>query len=92
MKRYLCAAAITGLLLPGPAALAQSGTTSGPAAGSQATLGTGGQAPATPHQADSLKNGGGAAVRNEQQGQAGGTTAKAAKPGTEGGPAPATPK
>lgn len=87
MKRYLSAAAAAGLLLSVSAALAQSGTTSGPASGSPATLGTGGQAPATPHQTDTLK-GGGAAMQKEQQGQAGGTSTGPAKPGTEAGPAP----
>ena len=91
MKTYLFAAGVAGLLLSGAAALAQTGTTSGPAAGSTTSLGTGGQSAATPHQADTLK-GGGTALKKEQQGQAGGTGAEAAKPGTEGGPAPAKPK
>jgi hypothetical protein len=67
--------------LAGGAALAQgtasgttSGTTSGPAAGSQATLGTGNQTGATPHQAESVRNNGGKAVTNETRGQTGGTT------------------
>ena len=58
--------------MAGGAALAQ-GTTSGPAAGSQTTLGTGSQTGATPHQAESVRNRGGKAVTNEASGQTGGT-------------------
>ncbi len=68
--------------LAGGAAMAQ-GTTSGPAAGSQTTLGTGSQTGATPHQAESVRNGGGKAVGAETQGQAGGTTS-AVVPGVSG--------
>lgn len=56
------------------------GTTSGPAAGKPATLGTGGQTTATRHMTDSLTNHGGPTVRNEQSGQAGGT-ASTVRPG-----------
>lgn len=56
------------------------GTTSGPAAGKPATLGTGGQTTATPHMTDSLTNHGGPAVQNEKSGQAGGN-ATTVRPG-----------
>ncbi|MBV9654622.1 MAG: hypothetical protein JOZ42_08675 [Acetobacteraceae bacterium] len=86
----LSAGALAGLLLSAPAAFAQNGTTSGPASGSPATLGTGGQSAATPHQRESLQKTG-RAVQNEGQGQTGGTSTAPAKPGSEGGPAPSKP-
>ncbi len=62
-------------------AIAQgTGVTSGPAVGSPATMGTGGQSAATPDQSNVLRNQGGAAIRNEQAGQSGGTSASV-KPG-----------
>jgi hypothetical protein len=48
------------------------GTTSGPAAGTPATLGTGGQTSATTHQTETMRNAGGTAVQSEKQGQIGG--------------------
>ena len=41
---------------PGASAEGQSGTTSGPAAGKPATLGSGGSTPATPHQQQGVKD------------------------------------
>ncbi len=93
MKTYLPAIAAAALLLSAPAAMAQAqGTTSGPASGSPATLGTGGTTPVTPHQSESLRDKGGAALKDEHQGQTGGTTKKAAERGTEAGPAPKPPQ
>lgn len=58
------------------------GVTSGPGAPTPgpATLGTGGTAPASPHQTHSLQNHGGRAVRAERSGQHGGTRS-AVRPG-----------
>ncbi len=58
----------------GSAVAQTSGTTSGPAAGTPATLGTGGVTPATPHQTEAIRNQGGVPVTGEQRGQLGGTT------------------
>jgi hypothetical protein len=41
---------------PGASTEGQSGTTSGPAAGKPATLGSGGSSPATPHQQQGVKD------------------------------------
>jgi hypothetical protein len=79
--------AAAGLALP---ALAQSGTTSGPAAGTPATMGTGGTTPSTPHQTNTVRNSGGVPITGEQRGQLGGT-ASTVKPGasdTESGVTP----
>lgn len=79
MRKILLAATLA--VASSTAALAQSsGTTSGPASGKPATLGTGGQTTATPHMTDSLANHGGSTVQNEQTGQSGGT-ASTVKPG-----------
>ena len=79
-KTHLYLAAIAGLLAAGGTALAQSGTTTGPAAGSPATLGTGGVTPASPHQTEAVRNSGGVPVTGERQGQLGGT-ANTVEPG-----------
>ena len=57
-----------------------SGTTSGPATGKPATLGTGGQTTATPHITDTLTSHGGSTVQNEQSGPAG-SPASTVRPG-----------
>ena len=62
------------------AANPQGGTTSGPAVGSPATLGTGGVTASTPHQGQTVRNGGGAPIRAEKRGQHGGTQ-RTVKPG-----------
>ena len=50
------------------------GVTSGPAAGTPATLGTGGETPTTPHQQSALRNRGGKTIQREQQAGAGGAS------------------
>lgn len=81
--------AAAGLSMP---ALAQSGgTTSGPAAGSPATMGTGGVAPATPHQTNTVRNSGGAPITGEQRGQLGGT-GDTVKPGASDAGSGVTPR
>jgi hypothetical protein len=85
------AGAIT-LLLAAPIALAQqtqpsssdppAGVTSGPAAGTPATLGTGGEVPASPHQTGVLDKSGGKTIQQEQQGQSG--NAAPVRPGQTG--------
>ena len=82
-----------GLILIGlGAASAQTaGTTSGPAVGTPATLGPGGVTTATPHQADTIRNGGGAPVQGERTGQVGGTAATI-KPGASDAGSGVTPK
>jgi len=71
----------------------QPGVTSGPAAGTPATLGTGGTTPASPHQMHTVHHRA-RSVSNEHKGQAGGTGMHKvhAKRGTESGPAPKTPQ
>jgi hypothetical protein len=77
---------LTGMIAAAPA-LAQSGaagqpspgTTSGPAAGSPVTLGTGGVTTAAKHMRSTVRGHEGAAVRNEGSGQTGGTTAQPGK-------------
>ena len=70
-------AALTLLGLGGPAlaqnAAAPGGVTSGPAAGSPVTLGTGGVTTATPHQTDVTGSHVGAPIGAAQGGQQGGT-------------------
>lgn len=46
----------------------QGGTTSGPATGTPATLGTNGTTPTSPHQTNVLRNKGGKATQNEKPG------------------------
>lgn len=67
-------ATVLGLMamLAAPAMAQTSGTTSGPAAGGTATLGTSGQTTATPHMADSLKTPG-PALKAENAGKNAGT-------------------
>jgi len=90
---HLHAAAIAVIVAAGlsvPAMAQSGGTTSGPAAGSPATLGTGGVTPSTPHQTNAVRNGGGVPVQGENRGQLGGTTTTV-KPGasdTESGVTP----
>ena len=80
MKQILFAAIASTALL-GAAAMAQTtGTTSGPAAGSPTTLGTGGQTPAVGAQTEPLRNNGGRAMTREHKGQRGGATAGQSKP------------
>jgi hypothetical protein len=64
------------------------GTTSGPAAGTPATLGTGGETPASPHQINDTRNHGGKAIRSETGNQSGGAGQAGAKgaPGGKNGP------
>lgn len=90
VSTYLQAAAIT-LAFIAPAVAQTSGTTSGPAAGSPATLGTGGVTPTTPHQTGVVRNGGGASVQGERRGQLGGTT-DAVKPGASDAGSGVTPR
>ncbi len=90
--RLLSLAAAAALFGIGPAGAQSTGTTlntgsnpsggvtSGPAVGSPATLGTGGTTPSTPHQTDTIRNNGGAAIKHAKQGQHGGTRASV-KPG-----------
>ena len=80
--------ALTGL---GSASAQTSGTTSGPAAGSPATLGTGGVTPTTPHQTQAVRNSGGAAVTGERRGQLGGTS-DTVKPGASDAGSGVTPR
>lgn len=80
-----------GLALPARADSSHAdaaGTTSGPAAGSPTTFGTGGTTAQSPHQATDVRNGAGAAVRREHV-QSGGTGAQrvAGPPGDENGKA-----
>ncbi len=87
MKQLLFAALASTALLGG-AALAQApGTTSGPAAGSPTTLGTGGQTPAVGAQTEPLRNNGGRAMTGEHKGQRGGATADKSKPNGKRGKA-----
>jgi Spy/CpxP family protein refolding chaperone len=85
MKRMMCTAVIAATALGAAGALAQpasntanptpeqqKGMSSGPATGSPATLGTGGQTPVTPHQSEVLRNRGGPTVQQEE-GQKGAT-------------------
>jgi hypothetical protein len=99
----IAVAAAALLLLTGSAALAQqtqptpndrpSGTTSGPAAGTPAALGTGGEVPATPHQTDVLKNSGGETIKQEHQGQSGSAApVQPGQTGSEAGQSPTVPK
>jgi len=113
MTRKLCAsAAVAALLLAAAApAFAQtsstsehspSGTTSGPASGSPTTLGSGGTAPASPHQLGDVKNQSSSVTKETEHsgstagsGSSSGThetkgpaAEKPAASGTEGGPAP----
>ncbi len=81
--RILVMATVAAAAMVTAAAAQPSGTTSGPAAGKQTTMGTGGQTTATPHMQDTLQNKGGTAVRNEQKGQAGGTLSSV-QPGVQG--------
>ena len=71
------------VLVAAPAWAQSAGTTSGPAAGTPTTLGTGSQTGATSHQAETVRNRGGAAVTNETQGQAGGN-GSSIRPGVNG--------
>lgn len=80
--------ALTGV---GAASAQTGGTTSGPAAGTPTTLGTGGVSPATPHQADAVRNGGGMPVQGERQGQLGGT-ADTVRPGASDAGSGVTPR
>jgi hypothetical protein len=90
MKRIMCMAAIAATALGAAGALAQpasntanptpdqqKGVSSGPATGSPATLGTGGQAPGTPHQSEVLSKRGAPAdqqpVQQEEGSQKGAT-------------------
>lgn len=66
-------AAAAALVAAAPAMAQSSGVTSGPAVGSPATLGTGGTVPASPHQTETVRNGGGVPIQSEQGGQTGGT-------------------
>jgi len=77
----LASAAAAALIGFGSANAQTSGTTTGPAAGSPATLGTGGVTPTSPHQTEAIRNGGGVPVQAEQRGQLGGGTASSVKPG-----------
>jgi hypothetical protein len=76
MKRIIWTAMIAATVLGAAGALAQpasnpanptseqqKGTSSGPAAGTPATLGTGGQTSETHHQSEVLRNGGGKATQ-----------------------------
>ena len=63
---------LTAMLAAPTMAMAQtSGTTSGPAAGSAATMGTSGQTTATKHMAESLKNPGSSLKAEKAGGNAG---------------------
>jgi hypothetical protein len=95
----IAAAGAIVLLLTAPVALAQqpqpsssdrpAGVTSGPAAGTPATLGTGGEVPASPHQTGVLDKSGGATVQHEQQGQSGGAApVRPGQTGSESGRSP----
>jgi hypothetical protein len=88
LPRLTLAALIAGALFAAPALAQTGGTTSGPAAGTATTLGTGGQTPATPHQNRTV-TGGGPATQNEAKGQAGG--AAPVKPGLSGSESGRTP-
>ena len=86
------AALALSLITSGTALAQQSGgspgTTSGPAAGSPTTMGTGGTVPASPHQMEVLKNKGGAPIQGEKTSQGGpGQPGRPSAPGTEAGPA-----
>jgi len=74
-----------------PSTTTTTGTTSGPAVGSPATLGTGGVTPTTPHQTEAVRNGGGVPVQGEQRGQVGGTT-NTVKPGASDAGSGVTPR
>jgi len=91
VRSYLLSLA-AGLALTGiGSAGAQTGTTTGPAAGSPATLGTGGVTPTTPHQTETVRNGGGVPVQGEQRGQLGGTS-DTVKPGASDAGSGVTPR
>lgn len=101
----LCAAALlapladaqtTGTQTPAPGAAPAptppSGTTSGPASGSPATMGTTGSTTGTPHQMETLRKPG-SAVKREAEQPSGSTqgsgsvgTRQPGSPGTESGP------
>ncbi len=80
MTRQILFAAVAAAIISGGAAMAQTpGTTSGPAAGSPTTLGTGGQTPAVGAQTEPLRSNGGRAMTREHKGQHGGATADRTK-------------
>jgi len=72
-------AATPALAQPGHSGQPTTGTTSGPATGQPTTMGTGGETTATKHMHETLRGHGGAAVRSEHEGQAGGTSAQPGK-------------
>jgi hypothetical protein len=78
---------------PAPSGQPSPGTTSGPAASQPTTLGTGGETTSTKHMQDTLRGHGGAAVRKEHEGQAGGTSVAPSKSDAGAGAhMPSTPK
>ena len=82
-------AATPALAQSGAAGQPSPGTTSGPAAGSPTTLGTGGVTTATKHMRSTLRGHEGAAARNERSGHTGGTTAQPGKSDAGSGTHPA---
>ena len=96
----LADAQTTGTQAPAPGAApappAPSGTTSGPASGSPATMGTSGTTTGTPHQMESVREPGSAVKRETEQGAPSGAqdsgsvgTRQPGSPGTESGQTPA---
>lgn len=70
MKRTLASALALAIIAVAPPAFsqAQGGTTSGPAAGTPATLGNNGASPTSPHQTEVLRDKGGQATQGETTG------------------------
>lgn len=86
LHRVLAGVAVLPLIVGAPAAFAQaqSGTTSGPASGTPATLGNNGAAPASPHQTDVLRNKGGQATEGESVGTSAPATGTQTSPACTG--------
>jgi len=91
VRHLLAFAAGLALIGLGSANAQTTGTTTGPAAGSPATLGTGGVTPTSPHQTEAIRNGGGVPVQAERRGQLGGTT-DTVKPGASDAGSGVTPR